>query len=171
MSVCSCGAPRLRGQPSPPIPAVPLYELRELVPGSAAQMRTPESNRARSKAWRQKNPDAVRANNKAWRAKHPGYSSPSHKQTPDYFRRHSLFKRYGTTPEQEDVLFLAQGKKCYICGCPSSKPWCIDHDHVTGQRRKILCNRCNLTLGAVNDDTDLLRKLIKYIEEHDHGRS
>ena len=45
----------------------------------------------------------------------------------------------------------------------------VDHDHVTGQLRALLCLRCNITLGLVRDDSVLLRRIIAYLEEWGHS--
>jgi hypothetical protein len=41
-----------------------------------------------------------------------------------------------------------------------------DHSHETGWFRGWLCNGCNLTLGLVKDDPEILRKLADYLEYH-----
>lgn len=51
---------------------------------------------------------------------------------------------------------------CEICDDPALTVF--DHCHATGVFRGWLCNRCNLTLGAVRDSPELLRKLIVYLE-------
>ena len=40
----------------------------------------------------------------------------------------------------------------------------FDHCHKTGKFRGWICNRCNNVLGWVNDDTALLKKMVKYLE-------
>lgn len=65
-----------------------------------------------------------------------------------------------------------QDNKCYICNLPPAKTnsknqvLYVDHDHATGKIRKLLCNKCNFVLGLINEDPELLKKMIKYIEEH-----
>ena len=57
---------------------------------------------------------------------------------------------------------------CDICGQPEPRGITVcDHDHETGKFRGWLCNRCNRTLGFVEDDIALLQKLIMYLEFHD----
>lgn len=40
----------------------------------------------------------------------------------------------------------------------------FDHCHTHGHFRGWLCDRCNTTLGAVQDKPDLLRKMADYLE-------
>jgi len=67
------------------------------------------------------------------------------------------------TPEQYDALLLSQGGVCPICGKPLPFPADVDHDHMTGRARGLLCHRCNLTLGLVHDDLKLLQALADYL--------
>jgi hypothetical protein len=55
----------------------------------------------------------------------------------------------------------------YQCAaCHSTDNLCIDHCHQTGQVRGVLCNTCNLTLGRLHEDTQVLANLITYLEVH-----
>lgn len=47
----------------------------------------------------------------------------------------------------------------------------FDHCHQHGHFRGWLCDRCNKTLGAVQDDTTLLRKMIAYLERNKTNNS
>jgi len=42
----------------------------------------------------------------------------------------------------------------------------LDHNHITGEIRGLLCFNCNTAIGKLKTDigTQLLRKAIKYIE-------
>ena len=42
----------------------------------------------------------------------------------------------------------------------------IDHDHITGQNRGILCCRCNTGLGKFEDDINLLQFAINYLRRY-----
>ena len=54
--------------------------------------------------------------------------------------------------------------ECEVCGTPGKTRF--DHCHLTGHFRGWLCNRCNLSLGRLDDDPELLRKLADYLERH-----
>lgn len=58
-------------------------------------------------------------------------------------------------------------KNCQICG--SVNRLCVDHNHVTGEIRGILCSKCNKGLGIFNDSQQLLRKAANYLEVDNHG--
>ncbi len=41
----------------------------------------------------------------------------------------------------------------------------MDHCHTTGRVRGLLCKRCNVALGLVDDKVNKLRGLISYLEK------
>lgn len=92
---------------------------------------------------------------------------------PTWERRETLRRKYNITPEKYAELYTLQGGLCAICLEPetitvrSRNPWtlAVDHDHATGRVRGLLCNRCNLLLGKVHDESKILRAAIKYLKE------
>ena len=65
-------------------------------------------------------------------------------------------------PETNVEMLLALGT-CAICDADCSQDPIFDHDHETGLFRGLICRRCNVTLGYVNDDIDLLLELAQYL--------
>jgi len=71
--------------------------------------------------------------------------------------------------------FPQKNHLCQICklsyediktfGGKISGGWVLDHDHLTGKFRGWLCHKCNRGLGAFNDNVEILRSAIKYLEE------
>ena len=51
--------------------------------------------------------------------------------------------------------------ECVICG--DAGLLVVDHDHVTGQVRGMLCNHCNRGLGHFRDDPTLLEFAAQYL--------
>jgi len=82
-------------------------------------------------------------------------------------RRCDLKRKYGLTEKEWNELFLHQNNCCAACG--SSHPhdpqnrWHTDHNHKTGEIRGILCRKCNITLGYVEDNHTHLLLLARYI--------
>jgi len=83
-------------------------------------------------------------------------------------RRNTLKYMYGLTTENYEQLYLKLNGKCAICGKPeqrkSSSHLCVDHCHKTGKIRGLLCHKCNSGIGKLNDDVELLKKAISYLE-------
>lgn len=78
-------------------------------------------------------------------------------------RDHNLRVRYGITLEQWKVAADLQDGNCANPRCPN-KLTDVDHDHVTGEFRGLLCNPCNRALGALRDDQERLLGLIEYLQ-------
>ncbi len=83
--------------------------------------------------------------------------------------RKTLCRRYGMTPEVYDAMLERQGGGCKICGTktPSKgKSFHVDHCHRTGRVRGILCHHCNVAIGLLREDVDIVRKVLEYLEIH-----
>lgn len=65
---------------------------------------------------------------------------------PQRVRRLDLKAKYNLTLQDFDAMLAVQQGKCAICGVSSQK-LVVDHNHVTGQVRKLLCNHCNTMVG------------------------
>ena len=57
-----------------------------------------------------------------------------------------------------------QGGVCAICNM-EHESYHVDHDHVTGRIRGILCFKCNNALGLFQDDPDRLQAALGYLAE------
>ena len=78
-----------------------------------------------------------------------------------------LMKKYKITLEEVDKLLIKQNHKCAICGSSLVETRrCIDHNHETGKVRGILCHRCNIGLGYIEDGEEFVSKCFLYLEEH-----
>lgn len=88
------------------------------------------------------------------------------KRHPDRKKSIHLKWKYGITLDQWNQMFQDQNGLCLICKTdkPTGSGWHTDHDHVTGKVRGILCNNCNIGLGAYRDNPELLRKAADYLE-------
>lgn len=93
----------------------------------------------------------------------------------DYNRQKQL-ERYGITVALHDEMLANQGGLCAICGSPpdpngtrATSRLHVDHDHLTGRVRQLLCNNCNRGVGCFADDPVRLRAAAEYIERHRKG--
>jgi hypothetical protein len=81
---------------------------------------------------------------------------------PDY-RDAERARRYGLSLADYRALEKRQGHACAICR-KATRDLCIDHCHVTGRVRGLLCRSCNSTLGFCADDPRLLRAALAYLQ-------
>ncbi len=80
---------------------------------------------------------------------------------------------YRCTPEAYQAMLEAQEGKCAICRtAPKArfrgrlKQLSVDHDHVTGQIRALLCNGCNAGLGYFANNPFTLIAAAQYLSIH-----
>lgn len=87
-------------------------------------------------------------------------------------RRHQFARIYGITLHDYDQMLTVQGGVCAICHQPEirkgrggdDKPLAVDHCHVSGKVRGLLCDACNNMLGRAHDDPQRLRAAADYLE-------
>lgn len=72
-------------------------------------------------------------------------SKNTDRNRPLAYRKWELKTYYGMTVEDYDRLFKSCGGRC--CLCQVETKLAVDHDHVTGRVRGLLCRKCNLALG------------------------
>lgn len=96
--------------------------------------------------------------------------STQHNLKDSYYQR-----KYGLNVNQVNEMHDIQGGKCVICHTdimlrhqhiPNdniSTTAVVDHCHDTGEVRGLLCNKCNMGLGAFVDNIDNLERAIKYL--------
>lgn len=79
-------------------------------------------------------------------------------------RRKYFEKSYGMSEAQVTAMREAQGGVCAICRTAPAVH--VDHDHVTGKVRGMLCFSCNAALGHFKDDPVVLRRAADYLDRH-----
>lgn len=120
---------------------------------------SPEVNAKRSREWRAKHPELSRALAKACA-----------KRNPTRILAQGL-KKYGLSLEKYSEMLKDCGGLCMICGgtpsgmSNSRSRLHVDHDHVTGKVRGLLCGSCNVGLGHFNHDPIRLLDARIYLQE------
>lgn len=86
----------------------------------------------------------------------------------DKVRTYHLKQRYGITVSELEGMFVNQNGQCAICQTEflNRNKMHIDHDHTTGNIRKLLCGDCNRGLGGFKDNPDILTQAINYLKQH-----
>ena len=109
--------------------------------------------------WNQEHPEYHRQKANEYRLRHPEKVADAH-----------LRWRLGTPRGTYAKMLVAQEGKCAICGTTDpgarTKRFHVDHCHTTNQLRDLLCNTCNVGLGAFRDNPDLLINAAEYLRKH-----
>jgi hypothetical protein len=66
-------------------------------------------------------------------------------------RRCYLKKKYGITDETYGQMLERQKAHCAICAKGCRRRLAVDHCHVTGRVRGLLCASCNLGIGKFSE--------------------
>lgn len=78
-------------------------------------------------------------------------------------KKRSRYK-YKITLSEYNNLKIKQANLCAICSKKEiGKSLAIDHCHVTGKIRGLLCTKCNRALGGFCDDPNLLKMALLYL--------
>ena len=84
-------------------------------------------------------------------------------------RDYNLKWNYGVDSELIDLVWEEQGKVCRPCKDPGARPhrmgteFVVDHDHVNGRFRGLLCATCNVAIGGGRDSVKWAINLANYI--------
>lgn len=92
----------------------------------------------------------------------------------EYARFKQIEYKYKITKETYEYLIESQESKCAICNKPleseNSKNIHVDHNHINGEIRGILCHNCNALLGMAKEDTKILTSAINYLDKWDREK-
>lgn len=123
---------------------------REYLKRQGERRRTDEF-RAKQREYRKNNRERVNETSRRYVANNRGR-----------IRANAIRRQYGLTVEEYETRIAAG---CAICGNHGPK-MAMDHDHGTGKTRDALCSHCNMSLGLMRDNPELLRAAAAYLETH-----
>ncbi len=132
-----------------------------------------EERKEYEKQWRIKNKKKVKKHKKEYNEKHKNqrkeYLNKNKEKIKIVKRKYDKlvrFKNHNITEEQYIEIFNKQKGRCNICGKHQDElktALHIDHNHLTGKIRGLLCMKCNRGIGYLNDNIDLLLKAIDHL--------
>jgi len=110
--------------------------------------------------YRQKNRSRLLEDKKQWYQKNknnPGYKERNYAS--------GIRFKYSISVEEVNRMLEKQSNRCAICEreFTTRKTTHIDHCHLTGKVRGILCEGCNVGIGCFEDDVKKLKKAINYL--------
>lgn len=114
-----------------------------------------------------------------WRERNPDYGKRYYANNPrvQLKNQERWYRRYGLTLKGYDRILVQQGGVCATCGAePGSKRangkrLSVDHDHTCCPAKKscgecvrgLICDSCNIALGRVQDDIQILLRMVAYL--------
>lgn len=124
----------------------------------------------RARVWREKNHERHLAYSAAWRATNRESENEKSRlrsaalwaAEPEKLKANQVAYR---SQKREEIAGRPRPLLCEICHDKTIGRIVFDHCHKNGHFRGWLCNRCNLVLGRVRDDPELLRALAMFLEQ------
>ena len=83
-------------------------------------------------------------------------------------RRSKLKLNYNITIEKFNEMYEEQGGACAIC-LETGHKLVVDHNHKTGEVRRLLCQGCNHALGRLKDNPEICFRAGRYLEIYGHS--
>ena len=132
-----------------------------------------EHRKTYKKGWRDRNKDRVSGyysnyrNNNLERLKEIELKRSREPVNVKRSRIKFIYRTYGLTMEEFNSMFNKQNGKCAICGVDivlfGMKSLNIDHDHVTGKVRGLLCRSCNRGIGQFKENYEIIKNAYEYL--------
>ena len=140
---------------------------------------TKEERSAYNKAYNEKNKEKIllrkkqfyQSNKKRLTKIQTEYNKTHYVEMRAYQRAYYRLKCYGIDKPTFDKMLHDQNGKCGICemmfdlSAKTTSPH-VDHNHVTGKVRSLLCQKCNLGLGNFSETPEFLIKAAEYLKYH-----
>lgn len=138
-------------------------------------MKNKDSIREKNRIYYNNNKVARRASCKKWIENNREKYNASNRKNQ---RKNKLKVKFGLVGEVADEILEKKNGFCMICGKKEThknhsgiQSLSVDHNHITGKFRGLLCNHCNVALGHFlvdnGEGVDLLCSAISYLRNND----
>lgn len=126
----------------------------------AWSLECPEEKKAKRAKYYAENKEREKENMKRW------YQINRRKKDADSNRRF-LRLYYKMSVEDYENKYKEQNGACAICrgNNLSGRRLSVDHNHVTGYIRGLLCGNCNLGIGNFKDNVEIFKTAITYLQK------
>ena len=133
-----------------------------------------EQNRAAARRYRESHKEQIKAAAQRYRESHRDQinersrlkwrTDPELREKRRLWQRKNVFKKvYGISMAEYEAMFERQGGACAICK-RTGVTLCVDHCHLTGEVRGLLCSQCNSAIGFCSDDPTVLQAAAQYLQ-------
>ena len=130
--------------------------------------KTKEEHNIYYKKWRELNRDDYNKKRLDW-------ANKDRERRTKQARKSHLKTTFNITLDDYDLMVKNQNGLGLICHKKPKKikyknkknpDFHIDHDHKTGKIRGLLCYNCNIGLGKFNDDIEIMKSAINYLNNN-----
>ncbi len=149
------------------------YKERNRERAKRYRTKYPEKTRKAVNDYKARDPDKWKRYRADWEKSHPGSASERgaqwRKRNFPQRRDYELRSEYGIDLNTYHQMFDEQSGCCAICGKHQdvlTKTLSVDHSHTTGQVRRLLCHKCNMAIGLLDDSPELAAKVSQYLTEY-----
>jgi hypothetical protein len=108
--------------------------------------------------WQEKNPERL----KEYRKQRNARPEVKRRARDAYYRR-----THGISADDFDRMLAEQNGRCAICGRAPEREAAmhVDHDHLDGHVRGLLCIDCNQGIGKLREDPSILLRAVVYLRQ------
>ena len=132
-----------------------------------------EKRRQSQRAYDAKHREKQKQYSKAYRARNKEKTNRASaewiKRNPQKRRGYHVKYKYGITLDQMTAAVEKQNHRCAVCmdADPNNgkRFLAVDHCHVTGKFRGLLCIKCNTMIGMAKDSPSVLMAAARYLEQ------
>jgi single-stranded DNA-specific DHH superfamily exonuclease len=112
----------------------------------------------RWKRYKEKNAEKVKLSQKLW-----------YEANKERYRENKLKRNYNITLDDYDKMLQEQNGCCAICFVKAederNKILVVDHNHLTGEVRSLLCNGCNTAIGLLKENQEVILRAADYLKK------
>jgi len=149
-----------------------------------AQKRYRQKNREKinenNKQYRLDNKEKVNETNKQYRLKNKKkikeYRLENREKIKEYHlnnkdraKHNKLKRKYDITLDDYNKMLQKQNGSCAICFVKEeqqrNKVLVVDHNHLTGAVRSLLCNNCNRGIGLLKENQEVILRAADYLKK------
>lgn len=116
---------------------------------------------AHGKRYREANRKKEAARQKRWYEANKDKIAAYYEANKERIAARKRKRLYGITLEEWKTLKAKQNNRCAICG--KKKKLHVDHCHIKGRVRGLLCANCNTALGKFQDSLEILERAAQYV--------
>lgn len=130
----------------------------------------PDKIKESGRRYRETHKDKLKKYRELHRAQRKEYYKHYRKTHMNKIKEKEIKYYYGMTIMQFNNMLKQQSYKCAICGKKiNEQTACVDHSHITGSIRGLLCNSCNVQLGFYEKMKNRENELQEYISAHKYN--